>query len=499
MGALAGLAARLVVGLDGPELRPDEEAWLRRWRPAGVILFSRNVLDARQLAALCGRLRAVLGPGGDIVADHEGGPVSVLAAALGRPPAAWGLGRLDDPDLTRRVHAAAGAAARAAGLTRLLAPCADVLVEPRNPVIGARAFGPSPSLVARHVAAAVRGLREGGVGVCLKHWPGHGGTAGDSHDGPVEGGGGDLAAPFAAGLAAGADAVMLGHLPAGDPERPRRPATLSPAAARRARDLAVAAGAGSAPPRLFADDVTMGALRPFLGGAPGSPPAGSAGGLLAPGDLDRAWLEGVAAGGCDLLLCRGIPWTALPAAAVPRPGPAAGREPASPAPGSGPPPGGEFADGAPEPPGPEPYAEARRRLAAVGPAPLFGAARGPLLWLDATAGDRWGPAAGLEALLEVRFDPVVRIGPGAEAGAAPTPPGAPVGALLVTSHRPLPPSPLAGLASRLAPAGACLVMGHPSLSADLAAVLPGRWRLLALPDLRPADLAPVLAEPPVAS
>ena len=67
----AALAARLDVGLSGPEPTPAEEAWHARWRPAGVLLFARNVADAAQLTALCRRLRGLLPADGEIVADHE--------------------------------------------------------------------------------------------------------------------------------------------------------------------------------------------------------------------------------------------------------------------------------------------------------------------------------------------------------------------------------------------------------------------------------------------
>ena len=82
------LAARLVVGLAGPRLHDAERAWLVRWRPAGVILFSRNVTGADLLRDLVRDVRAALAPGAEICVDHEGGPVSFLQAAAGRPPAA---------------------------------------------------------------------------------------------------------------------------------------------------------------------------------------------------------------------------------------------------------------------------------------------------------------------------------------------------------------------------------------------------------------------------
>ena len=102
-------------------------------------------------------------------------------------------------------------------------------------MIADRAFGSDPALVARHVAASVRGLQGAGVAATLKHFPGHGDVAVDSHlDLPhLDVDRARLEAvewvPFRAGIAAGAAAVMTAHLlvPALDPERP---ATMAPAA-----------------------------------------------------------------------------------------------------------------------------------------------------------------------------------------------------------------------------------------------------------------------------
>jgi beta-glucosidase-like glycosyl hydrolase len=61
-----------------------------------------------------------------------------------------------------------------------LAPVADVNLDPLNPVIGLRAFGADEDVVARHVAAATRGIQSAGVAACAKHFPGHGATRQDS-------------------------------------------------------------------------------------------------------------------------------------------------------------------------------------------------------------------------------------------------------------------------------------------------------------------------------
>jgi beta-N-acetylhexosaminidase len=141
----------------------------------GVVLFARNVSPA--LPELCASLGEVL-----IALDEEGGDVTRLEARRGSSyPGNLALGVVDDVALTERVAAAIGADLRAAGVNVNLAPVADANTNPDNPIVGVRAFGADPELVARHVAAFVRGTQSAGVAACAKHFPGHGDTRGDSH------------------------------------------------------------------------------------------------------------------------------------------------------------------------------------------------------------------------------------------------------------------------------------------------------------------------------
>ena len=105
-----------------------------------------------------------------------------LEAASGSSyPGNGALGVVDDAALTRRVAASIGAELAGVGVNLDFAPVADVNTNPQNPVIGIRSFGSDAELVARHVAAFVRGLQSAGVAACAKHFPGHGDTALDSH------------------------------------------------------------------------------------------------------------------------------------------------------------------------------------------------------------------------------------------------------------------------------------------------------------------------------
>jgi beta-N-acetylhexosaminidase len=191
----------------------DPPDWIRRFLAdggRGIVLFAYNVDDLPVLAAsLRAEREDVL-----LAVDEEGGDVTRLEWREGSSyPSAAALGALDEPALTEEVAAAIAADLAAAGVNWNFAPVADVNV-PANPVIGVRSFGSDPSLVARHVAAAVRGFQRVGVAACAKHFPGHGSTVEDSHlslpalVGPIEAG----LEPFRAAIAAGVASIMTAHI-----------------------------------------------------------------------------------------------------------------------------------------------------------------------------------------------------------------------------------------------------------------------------------------------
>ena len=184
----------------------------------GVVLFSRDIRSPEQLAELTASLRAER-PGLLIAVDEEGGDVTRLEAEAGSSfPGNLALGAVDDVALTRRVGAAIGGELAAAGLNFDLAPVADVIVDPANPIVGVRSFGSDPALVSRHAAAFVEGVQSVGVAACAKHFPGHGESLADSHlELPsVETDRETLVAralpPFAATVEAGVRAVMTAHI-----------------------------------------------------------------------------------------------------------------------------------------------------------------------------------------------------------------------------------------------------------------------------------------------
>ncbi|GAA5053835.1 beta-N-acetylhexosaminidase [Thermocatellispora tengchongensis] len=200
----------------------------------GVTLFGFNVAGHEKLAELTAALRTAGEP--VVSLDEEGGDVTRLAYHEGSPyPGNAALGAVDDVELTREVYRSIGEELAACGVNLDMAPDADVNTADDNPVIGTRAFGSDPALVARHTVAAVAGLQSVGVAACVKHFPGHGATRQDSHlEVPLVDADLELLherelAPFRAAIEAGTRSVMTAHVrvPAltGD-----APATLSPAA-----------------------------------------------------------------------------------------------------------------------------------------------------------------------------------------------------------------------------------------------------------------------------
>jgi len=191
----------------------------------GVVLFGWNCGEG--LAGLNALLRAEQ-PDVLIAIDEEGGDVTRLEVDMGSSyPGNHALGVVDDVDLTERVAESIAADLAAVGINLDLAPVADVNTNPRNPIVGVRSFGSTGELVARHVAAFVRGLQRNGVAACAKHFPGHGDTELDSHlelptaAGDLE----EALLPFRAAIEAGVRSIMTAHIRV--PELDDQPATVS--------------------------------------------------------------------------------------------------------------------------------------------------------------------------------------------------------------------------------------------------------------------------------
>ena len=178
----APLAA--VFGCAGPALTAWERDFFRDADPLGFILFERNLGDADAIRRLIAALRDAVGdPGAPVLIDQEGGRV----ARLGPPawPAFPSAARLAEGPVagTRATARAIGAILAGLGIDVNCAPVADVRAPGlTHEVIGERAFSSDPAITATHARAYAEGLRDAGVLPVLKHLPGHGRVAADSHE-----------------------------------------------------------------------------------------------------------------------------------------------------------------------------------------------------------------------------------------------------------------------------------------------------------------------------
>jgi beta-N-acetylhexosaminidase len=242
------MAAQLVIipfyGDNPASKRREYQEFLRQVKVNGVgglILLNRVqngvVRNAEPLAvaAFLNRMQKQAKLPLIVGGDFERG-ASMRVTSTARFPHAMAFGAANDLAATRAVGAATAREARAMGVHWVFAPVADVNNNPDNPIINTRSFGEDPKLVAAHVKAFIEGAhsaKRDGVLVTVKHFPGHGDTATDTHMGlakitvdrtrldSVE------LVPFQAAIAAGVDGVMTGHLAVPALEEKEIPATIS--------------------------------------------------------------------------------------------------------------------------------------------------------------------------------------------------------------------------------------------------------------------------------
>jgi beta-N-acetylhexosaminidase len=178
-----------ITGVSGTVLTAAEREFIRGTRPWGFILFKRNIEAPDQVSALVDELRNCLGEAdAPVLIDQEGGRV----ARLGPPhwpvyPSGAVFGALYDLDPALGLKAARLSSRLIAadlidlGISVDCLPLADVPVAGADAVIGNRAYGTEPAKVATIARAVTEGLEQGGVLPVLKHIPGHGRAAADSH------------------------------------------------------------------------------------------------------------------------------------------------------------------------------------------------------------------------------------------------------------------------------------------------------------------------------
>lgn len=171
----------VIYGCEGITLTSDEQKFFSKAQPLGFILFERNCQSPTQVKALIAQLKACVNHTDvPILIDQEGGRVVRL-----KPPH-W-QSRPAAKTLTSAQAVYDNALSIAyelaeLGVTVNCAPCADLLIEGADDIIGDRAFSADPVIVTEYSLAMLKGLEEGGITAVIKHLPGHGRAPVDSHE-----------------------------------------------------------------------------------------------------------------------------------------------------------------------------------------------------------------------------------------------------------------------------------------------------------------------------
>jgi beta-N-acetylhexosaminidase len=222
-----------IMGFSGLELSPETQKFIRESEIGGTILFAHNYESPAQVAELINQIQSCRR---DlplwVSVDHEGGKVQRFKNQFTRVPEAALVAESGSPQLAFEIASLMARELRSVGINLNFSPVADINTNPKNPVIGRRAYGATESEVSKFVSALVRGHLTEGVQPCVKHFPGHGDTTVDSHlalpkvSTPLDTLRDREFRPFTKAFKSGCSMVMSAHIlfPDIDPEHP---ATLS--------------------------------------------------------------------------------------------------------------------------------------------------------------------------------------------------------------------------------------------------------------------------------
>ena len=208
---------------------------LEKYPVGGLIYFKQNIQSKDQITEMLANTVSMSKYPIFLAVDEEGASVARVADSLGleEVESAADIGATGDANNAYATYKEIGTYLTEYGFNLNFAPVADVLTDPDNDAIGDRSFGSDPTVVSAMVSSSVTALEEVGVTACMKHFPGQGDADGDTHEG--------LAAsdrtleeiketelkPFASGIEAGAQMIMVGHFTVPAIDEDNTPASLS--------------------------------------------------------------------------------------------------------------------------------------------------------------------------------------------------------------------------------------------------------------------------------
>ena len=208
---------------------------LEKYAVGGLIYFKQNIQSEEQVTEMLANTVSMSKYPIFLAVDEEGDSVARVADALKleKVDSAAEIGATKDANNAYETYKTIGTYLCEYGFNLNFAPVADVLLNADNSAIGERSFGEDVEVVSSMVASSIKGLKEVGVTACMKHFPGQGNADGDTHEG--------LAStdrtldeiretelkPFVAGIEAGAEMIMVGHLAIPAITEDNTPASLS--------------------------------------------------------------------------------------------------------------------------------------------------------------------------------------------------------------------------------------------------------------------------------
>lgn len=212
------ISQMLMVGFDGRRAPDYILQWLASGRIGGVYLFARNIESPAQVKRLAQSCHQAAKYPILVGIDQEGGAVARLRAGFSESPGAMALGAARDASMAEEIAFMLGREMAALGINWNFAPVADIAHNKENPSIGTRSPGADKDLVRDMVIAQVKGFLRAGVAPTVKHFPGLGNTAIDTHEALAKATGSlrylydeDLI-PFLGAIKANAPCIMTTHV-----------------------------------------------------------------------------------------------------------------------------------------------------------------------------------------------------------------------------------------------------------------------------------------------
>src|SRR5258706_687639 len=175
------IGSRLVFGIPGTSITPEDIQHFQDTHAGGLILYRINFESPDQLRKLISDLENALGRRLIVACDHEGGRVIMFRDGVTVFPSNQAIGATGNTQLARRQGEQEGRELRRLGIDVNFAPVLDVLTQAYSPNIGIRPYAADPELVAKMGAARLSAMQVEGLSACAKHFPGLGPATLDPH------------------------------------------------------------------------------------------------------------------------------------------------------------------------------------------------------------------------------------------------------------------------------------------------------------------------------